>query len=138
MLGGLADKIGNRWVFVIGFILMVAALSWLVPASQLWMLYLFAVVFAIAHGGMGAAESPLVAGLFGLRSHGLIYGVIHIGFTFGAAVGPLVTGYIFDITGSYQIAFLICVASRHQTPPTPASSKWAISGQAHRLDTGMD
>ncbi|MEJ2726647.1 MAG: MFS transporter [Deltaproteobacteria bacterium] len=74
------------------------------------MLYLFAIVFGFAGGGMGASESPLVAGLFGLDSHGLIYGVVHLGFTAGAAVGPVVTGYIFDLTGSYQVAFLLCAA----------------------------
>jgi MFS family permease len=110
VLGGLADRIGNRWVFIIGFILMTAALCWLMPARDMWMLYLFAVVFGFAHGGMGAAESPLIAGLFGLRSHGLIYGVIHIGFTAGAALGPFITGLIFDLTGSYQMAFLLCIA----------------------------
>ena len=59
---------------------------------------------------MGAAESPLVARLFGLRSHGLIYGVIHIGFTVGAAIGPFLTAYIYDLTNSYQVAFLTCAA----------------------------
>jgi MFS family permease len=108
-LGSVGDRIGNRWVFIISFILMVATFAWIVPAKQAWMLYLFAIVFGFAHGGMSAANSPLVAGLFGLRSHGLIFGVIHIGFTIGAAVGPFVTGYIFDITGSYQTAFLVCM-----------------------------
>jgi MFS family permease len=96
VLGGVADRI--------------AALFWLVPARELWMLYLFAIIFGFAVGGMAASESPLVAGLFGLSSHGLIYGVVHLGFTAGAAVGPVVTGYIFDLTGSYQLAFLVCAA----------------------------
>ena len=108
-LGSVADRIGNRWVFIIGFILMVATFAWIVPAGQAWMLYVFALVFGFAHGGLSAANSPLVAGLFGLRSHGLIYGVVHIGFTIGAAIGPYVTGYIFDITGSYKMAFLVCM-----------------------------
>jgi len=108
VLGGLGDRIGNRQVFIIGFILIAAAFFWLVPARELWMFYLFAALFGFAMGGTGAVESPLVAGLFGLRSHGLIYGVVHIGFTAGAAVGPVVMGYIFDLTGSYQVAFLVC------------------------------
>jgi len=71
-------------------------------------LYLFAAVFGFAHGGCGASESPLVAALFGLSSHGLIFGVVGLGFTFGAAISPLVAGYIFDVTGSYQLAFMVC------------------------------
>ena len=59
---------------------------------------------------MGASESPLIAELFGLRSHGLIFGVAALGFTIGASVGPLLTGYVFDVTGSYQAAFLACAA----------------------------
>jgi len=110
VLGGAADRIGNRKIFIVGFIMILAAFLWLVPASELWMLYLFAVIFGFAGGGMGASESPLVARLFGLTSHGFIYGVIHLGFTAGAAVGPVVTGYIFDLTGGYRAAFVVCAA----------------------------
>jgi len=110
VLGSAADRIGTRQVFIIGFILMSAALFWLVPAAERWMLYLFAAVFGFGHGGMGASESPLVAGLFGLSSHGLIFGVAGLGFAIGAAAGPFLTGYIFDVTGSYQAAFLVSAA----------------------------
>ena len=110
VLGGIADRIGNRQIFIIGFIIISADLFWLVPAREAWMLYLFAVVSGFAIGGMGTVESPLVARLFGLSSHGLIYGVIHLGFTVGASIGPVVTGYIFDLNGSYQVAFLVCAA----------------------------
>lgn len=111
VLGGfIGDRIGNRKAFIIGFVLAVAALVWLVPLKELWMLYLFAVVFGLALGSMGTSESPLVARLFGLTSHGLIYGVTGLGFTFGGAVGPVIIGYICDVTGSYQNAFVVCVA----------------------------
>jgi len=111
VLGSAADRFGNRQVFIIGFILMAAALFWLVPAKELWALYLFVVIFGFALGGCATSESPLVAGLFGLSSHGLILGVINLlGFTFGAAVGPLIGGYIFDMTSSYQLAFIACGA----------------------------
>ena len=111
VLGSASDRIGNRQVFIIGFILMSAALFWLVPATEIWKLYLFAGVFGFAYGGGGASESPLVAALFGLRSHGLILGVINLGVTTGGAVGPFVAGYIFDVTGSYQIAFVVCAVT---------------------------
>jgi MFS family permease len=108
VLGSLDDRIGSRQVFIIGFILMTMAFFWIMFARELWMLYLFAVVFGFAHGGIGASESPLVARLFGISSHGLILGVAALGFMLGAAIGPFITGYIFDLTESYRIAFLVC------------------------------
>ncbi len=111
VLGGAADRFGNRQIFIIGFVLMATALFWLVPARELWRLYLFAAVFGFAFGGCAASESPLVAGLFGLSSHGLILGVMNLlGFTLGAAVGPLITGHLFDVTSSYQLAFVVAGA----------------------------
>jgi len=112
LLGGIiGDRIGNRKAFIIGSVLLVAALFWLLPAEEAWMFYLFAVAFGFALGGMGTSESPLVARLFGLSSHGLILAFIGLGFTSGAAIGPVVTGYIFDLNGSYQVAFMVCAAS---------------------------
>ena len=96
--------------FIIGFALMAAALFCLIPATEMWALYLFAAVFGFAAAGCAVSESPLVAELFGLRSHGLILGVINIGFCTGAAAGPFLAGYIFDVTSSYNMAFLVCAA----------------------------
>jgi MFS family permease len=109
-LGSVADRIGNRWMFIICLFIMSGASFWLVLVREMWMLYLFASVFGLVLGGMAASESPLIARLFGLSSHGLIFGVIGFGFTIGAGAGTLVTGYIFDITGSYQVAFPVCAA----------------------------
>jgi MFS family permease len=109
VLGGIiGDRIGNRKSFIIGTVLMAASLFWLVPAREVWMLYLIAVGFGIGLGGIGTSESPLIARLFGLRSHGLIYGVVGLSWTFGGAVGPVVTGYLCDVIGNYQLAFLLC------------------------------
>ena len=74
------------------------------------MLYLFAAVFGLAYGGLAAQESPIVAALFGLGSHGLILAVINLGFIIGGAIGPLLAGFVFDVTGSYQVAFQVCAA----------------------------
>jgi len=108
-LGGLVgDLIGNRKSFIIGIALMAAALFWLAPAKEIWMFYLFAFVFGIGLGDAGTSESPLLARLFGPSSHGLIYSVLGLGWTIGGAVGPVVTGYLCDVMGDYQMAFLLC------------------------------
>jgi MFS family permease len=108
LLGGiLGDRFGNRKAFIIGIFLMAASLFWLLIAKEVWMLYLFAVVFGLALGGTGTSESPLIARLFGLSSHGLIYGMVGLSWTAGGAVGPIVAGYMCDVIGDYQLAFLV-------------------------------
>ncbi len=108
VVGGVGDTIGNKLALKICFILMVGALFWLLAAKELWMLYLFAVAFAFAHGGHVPLGSPIVAELFGLSSHGVIFGVTAFIATTGGAIGPVLAGRIFDITSSYQLAFLVC------------------------------
>ncbi|MFC2047514.1 MFS transporter [Chloroflexota bacterium] len=108
VFGGVGDKIGNKWAYVICFIIMSAGLFWLVPSTEVWALFLIAGVFGFARGGADTVESPLTADLFGLKSHGVIYGVVALSFTIGAAIGPFLAGYIFDVTNSYELAFLIC------------------------------
>ena len=46
-----------------------------------------------------------------MRQHGLIFGVSFNGWTIGCAIGPLVAGYLFDVSHSYHVAFLICAVS---------------------------
>ncbi len=111
ILGHAADRIGNKQIYVTGLGLILVAYLWLVFAKEAWMLYIFAGILGLAMGGGGAAESPLVVDLFGLKSHGFLYGFINLGFTFGSGIGPFLAGYIFDTTKSYQMAFVLCIVA---------------------------
>ena len=71
------------------------------------MLYLFALVYGFAHGGFIAPITTLVGETFELRSIGVIFGVLEIGFGIGAAIGPVIGGFIFDVNGSYSVTFMI-------------------------------
>jgi MFS family permease len=110
LLGSFGDRAGNKKIFVIGFVMMSVMVFWLGLAREIWMIYICTVVFGLALGGMATSESPLVARLFGLRSHGLIYGIVGFGYTLGSSIGPVVTGHLFDLTGSYHLAFQVCAA----------------------------
>lgn len=109
-LGSAGDKIGYRQAFLVGIILIALAVFTLMLARELWTFFLFAVFLGLAFGDCSTQESPIAAWLFGLASHGLILGFFGFGFTIGAAIGPVTFGYIFDVTGNYQFAFLVCVA----------------------------
>ena len=107
-MGSIADRIGIRKALILGFILMAASFFWLQVAQETWLLYLFAIAYGFAYGTAGALYSPLTAELFGLSSHGLILGVVLAGGQMGSAIGNVVVGHIFDITGSYKLGFLLC------------------------------
>jgi len=104
--GTSADRIGYKRGIMIGMSLVSACLLWLIFAGETWMLYVFAVVFGLSWC-VGMLSSPLIAELFGLKSHGAIMGLTTISYSAGAAVGPYIAGHIFDVTGSYQIAFML-------------------------------
>ncbi len=106
-MGSAGDRIGSKPALVIALVLISGALFWLLVARDVWMLYLFAAIFGFGYGAMIVSQSPIVAELFGLRAHGAILGVVVFSATTGGAIGPLVAGHIFDITGSYQPVFLI-------------------------------
>jgi len=110
IMGAATDRIGTRTGIIIGFILMFAALVWLVAVRELWMLYLFATIFAFGYATMVALMSPIIAELFGLSSVGILLGIVNFAATIGCAIGPVLAGWLFDINGSYQLAFLLSAA----------------------------
>jgi MFS family permease len=81
----------------------------LLAADGLAALYLSAAAFGFGYGGISALAPSTTAELFGLRAHGAILGLIaSIGGDGGGAIGSAGAGYIFDVTGRYFAAFLIC------------------------------
>ncbi len=110
LMGAAGDRIGDRQALTICLLFLLTALVWLQLASQLWMFYLFAILYGFAHGGFFALNSPLMARLFGTRSHGLLFGIVIFCSTLGGAMGPFAAGYIFDVTSSYKIVFLALAA----------------------------
>lgn len=105
--GMIGDIIGNKQILIIGFVFVLTALAGLVLSETPWILFAFAGIFGFGYGAITVSHSPIIAELFGLKSHGLIFGVFDISVMAGGAIGPLMTGYIFDLTHSYRIAFLV-------------------------------
>ena len=107
IIGGVSDRIGRKKTAVICSLLQAGTMAWLIWAQQLWMLYLFALVYGFVSGGFASTFTALIGDSFGLPSIGRILGVLELGWGFGAALGPIIGGLIFDFTNSYSIAFLI-------------------------------
>jgi MFS family permease len=104
------DRIGSKKSIILCFLLLIASFLWLQVAGGNWMLYLFAVVYGVSHGGFFTLISPTVAELFGMASHGVLIGIVVCSGTLGGAIGPVVAGRIFDVAHSYQQVFLMLAA----------------------------
>lgn len=111
VFGHLADVIGMKSVVVSSFGLMLTAFVCLIVDSQVWMVYLFSALYGLSYGSFEILQSPIIANLFGLQSLGTIVGVAAgIGGT-GFILGSVIAGHIFDISGSYLMAFLMCAVA---------------------------
>ena len=106
-IGSISDKVGPRPALTACVVLFTLAMVWLLFAKEAWMLYVFAVISGIAYGGETAVMTLVPAELFGLKYLGAIAAATMFFGTVGAAIGTPSGGAIFDVTGSYQLAFLI-------------------------------
>ena len=107
-IGSLADKLGAKRLLVIQFGLLALSLFWLATIKDAWTIFPFALAFGFAFGGIVPLHSHIVAHLFGLRSHGAILGTIGCSIGIGSAIGPVLTGYCYDLLGSYTLPFALC------------------------------
>jgi MFS family permease len=105
LLGWLADRGGVRRWLMIAYLFQGASLVVLLDIRGTWLLYVYAVLF-----GMGAAALPLssalVADYFGRRNYATIQGTGRAFGQVGRVLGAMLGGVVYDLTGSYHIAFL--------------------------------
>ncbi len=106
-IGVLADRIGVHLCMVISGLCLIASFVLALFTTTLWGFYLFAVIFSIPYGGE-VTLIPLVIGrYFGTRAMATLMGFTIFVIGLGGALGAWVAGRIFDVTGSYQWAFII-------------------------------
>jgi MFS family permease len=111
VLGTIADRTGNKPILILCFAVAASAFFFIAVIHAQWAFFILAAMIGFSQGGVGTSQSPLAASLFGLRAHGLVLGCIGFGNTLGAALGPLLTGFVFDSTGSYHWALLMCAVA---------------------------
>ena len=107
----MCDYIGTRTVMFVFFAaqgVLVVMLFW---THDLWMFYLFAVIFGIGYGGETGGFPILNRRYYGHAPTGSPYGVQMLGAGLGMALGGWIGGPIFDIFGSYDVALWISIAT---------------------------
>ncbi|MGE5271205.1 MAG: MFS transporter [Thiohalocapsa sp.] len=114
LTGTLSDYIGREWSAILAYgvsIIGAACGLFITSPEQHLLLWLHACFFGLTWGARGPAITAKTADLFPGPQLGTILGVITIGSGIGAAIGSWAAGSIFDLTGSYRLAFGLSIAS---------------------------
>ena len=113
-LGQISDRIGREWVWAVGnggFALCYAALLLLHPFPTVALLWMMVAAQGFLGYGLTSVISAIPAEIFQGRHFGSIFGTLMgIGIV-GGALGPWVTGAIFDHGGSYAPAFVLAIGT---------------------------
>jgi MFS family permease len=110
LFGVLADRFPKRYVMASALVVHALAMFFLFGIHTFGALPAFVITFGVALGGAAVMIPLLVGECFGLRSFGKILGLVMVAATLGAAIGSVLTGRIFDVTGHYTIAFVLHLA----------------------------
>jgi MFS family permease len=109
IIGYFADSASKRDIMAAALAFSGLSTVLLLSIQSGGVLPLFVVAYGFALGGIAVLFPLLVGECFGLFAFGKILGLVMIAATLGAAVGPVLTGRVYDVTGSYRFAFMLHV-----------------------------
>ena len=107
--GILSEKIGCRKVMALSLCCTAMCLLLLLFLKSTSMLYCFVFLYGIFTGMVMTAEVGIVGEFFGMRCLGGLLGISSSIAFVVAAFSPYMMGYVFDVTGSYSIAFMVII-----------------------------
>ncbi len=108
--GLIADRIGGIRTLLLGSTLQCLALVFYLPFDGLTPLYIVSALFGLAQGGIVPSYALIVRDHFPAREAGARVSLVLMATVLGMALGGWMAGAIYDLTGSYQAAFLNGIA----------------------------
>ncbi len=143
VLGHLSDRVGREWIWTIsgvGFAICFAALIALEHFPSVLLVYVMVLAQGLLGYGSTSVMAAVVVEIFEGRHYGVIFGTVMLAGLAGGAVGPWLTGVLYDWYGSYTAAFTLGIALSILGSATiwlaaPGKVR-AVAGRSHRLDIG--
>jgi MFS family permease len=105
--GYLGDYVTKRYLFMVSYAMMGAGLLVLMDARDMGDVYLFIALFGIGFGGNVPLMPAIRAEYFGRSALGKIQGFMNPIMMLAGFFGPIVAGYLKDVTDSFRLAFLL-------------------------------
>ncbi len=105
-LSAVSDYLNRRYVMAVSLFVMTIAIVFMARATSVSGVIPFLALYAAAQGGISVIPQSLIAEYFGRRAYATIQGFRSTIQMVGIIIGPLISGYVFDRTGSYEWAFM--------------------------------
>jgi len=102
--GWAADKLGGLSTLLIGSILQTAALCLFLIEGGMASLYLISLAFGLSQGGIVPSYAIIVREYMPPREAGRRVGIVIFATILGMALGGWLSGWLYDLTGSYAAA----------------------------------
>ena len=103
--GLIADKLGGVYTLLIGSTLQCIALFLYLPFDGLVSLYIVSLVFGLSQGGIVPSYAIIIREYLPGADAGTRVGFVMMCTIMGMAIGGWMSGWIYDLTGSYAAAF---------------------------------
>jgi OFA family oxalate/formate antiporter-like MFS transporter len=107
VMGAISDRIGRKTALGLSIGMQAFSWFWILGTHNNWMLIIFACVFGLSYGGVSSIFPSIVGDYFGRLKAASVIGAIFTLSGIAAACGPVVGGYIYDLTNSYCMAFIL-------------------------------
>ena len=104
--GLIADRVGGLRTLMLGSALQAVALFMYLLYDGLISLYVISALFGLFQGGIIPSYALIVREYFAPKEAGTRVGIVLMASLLGMALGGWMSGYIFDVSGSYRAAFL--------------------------------
>ena len=139
--GWLSDRVRDaKYAASAGFGIMAIGMLMLYHAQTVGILYAYALIYGFGYGSLAPVMPYMISDRFGREAMGSAYGILIFFATgLGGSVGPLLGGYIYDVTGAFDIGWQICMValvivalailalkSNRSTRPNPAAPELKI------------
>ena len=108
--GFLADYMGGVRTALLGSVLQCLALAFFLPFDGLMSLYVLSFMFGLAQGGIIPMYAIIIREYLPAAEAGRRIGFVIMATILGMALGGWLSGWIYDLTGSYQTAFINGIA----------------------------
>ena len=108
LAGMLSDTIGRTTTMLIVFVCQAAVMVSLIFVGKVaWIVFFLSILAGFNYGANLSIFPSATKDLFGLKNFGTNYGIVFTAWGFGGVVLPIMAGKVADMTGNFNLAYII-------------------------------